>query len=221
MGTVVRGWLRGARITGFLSVVSCLALLWAALVWAPEEVVQGAIQRIFYIHVPAAICTFIAFILAGAAGAVFLVRRNTLADVLAVAAVEVGLVFATLVLVTGPIWAKPVWGVWWTWDARLTSMLILWLVFVAYVLVRQLVPGETGARFASVLAIFGVLDIPFIRISTERFRTLHPGNPMKAGLEPDMHVALWVGIIAFALVAFHLIGKRLELELARRPEARS
>ena len=214
----IRTCLRWSGALGAASIVGCGVLLWAALSWAPEEAVQGSIQRIFYIHVPSAICTFLAFGLSGVGGAIFLARRSALADAVALSAAEVGMVFATLVLVTGPIWAKPVWGVWWTWDARLTSMLVLWLIFGAYLLLRALVPGEPGARFASVLAIFGVLDIPFIRISTERFRTLHPGNPMKAGLDPDMHVALWIGIGAFTCLGLYLIIKRLELALLRRPE---
>jgi heme exporter protein C len=155
-----------------------LASLCAVFWWVPTERVQGAVQRIFYFHVPSAWCCFLAFGLASVTSAAYLWKRHRDWDNAARAAVETGMLFATAVLITGPIWARPIWGVWWTWDSRLTTMLVLWLIFAAYLLLRAFSGerdgGSSGARFAAVLAIVGTLDIPLIVFSTRLWRTVHP-----------------------------------------------
>ncbi len=207
---------RGSNIAGVAALVLLCVHLYAAFFVAPEEAVQGAIQRIFYVHVPAAVNAFAAFIVAGIGSVAYLWKRSRAWDMTAAAAAEVGVFWGAIVLITGPLWAKPVWGAWWTWDARLTSTLILWLTFVAYRLVRELAGGgEKGARFAAILAIVGTLNIPFVKISTEKFRTLHPGNVAKAGLDPTMHKVLFLGMGTFFLFTLFLLGKRILLEELR------
>lgn len=203
------------RYAGWAGLALVPVFLWAAFVYAPEEAVQGPIQRIFYIHVPVALNSFLAFGWAGVAGGAYLFTRDRGWDATGQAAAEVGLVYGALVLITGPLWAKPVWGVWWTWDARLTSMLILWLTFVAYAVVRSANGGERGARVASILAIAGALNIPFVRFATERFRTLHPGNVVKAGLDERMHAGVLIGVAMMGLWGLWFTGRRILIEMHR------
>ena len=155
--------------------VSMLAAIYMVLIYVPSDRIQGVVQRIFYFHVPIAMWTFLAFTIVGIASAVFLWRGGKEWDRLANASAEVGMVFCTLVLITGPIWAKPIWGTWWTWDARLTTTLILWLIYAAYLMVRSTAgTGEQGARYAAILGIIGVVDIPIINRSVYWWRTIHP-----------------------------------------------
>src|SRR5450759_1044846 len=154
----------GAAIS-LLSVVVVFLLLaaasYGALIWAPTEATMGLVQRIFYFHVSSAWTGFIAFILVFVGSVAYLRTRALKWDWLSVASAEVGVVFFTVVLVTGPIWAKPVWGIWWTWDARLTSAFLLWVLFVSYLLLRTLVDEpERRAMVAAVFGIFASLDIP-------------------------------------------------------------
>src|SRR5512146_3429603 len=169
-----------------------------ALVVAPTELTMGEVQRIFYYHVPSAWTAFLCFFANFMASIAYLVRRRPGTDAFALATAEVGVVFCTVVLVTGPLWARPVWGIWWTWDARLTTTLILWLIYVACMLVRASVAEpERAARYAAVIGVIGFLDVPIIRQSVVWWRTLHPGPTIVqegggTGLPPEMMVTLAV-----------------------------
>src|SRR5512140_2174948 len=151
------------KLFPFLAIITVALLsygLYAALVLAPTEQTMGAVQRIFYYHVPSAWVAFLLFFANFIASIVYLVKRQPGVDAFALATAEVGVVFCTVVLITGPIWAKPVWGIWWTWDARLTTTLVLWLIYVSYLVLRRYSTGSQTALLAAALAIFGFVDVP-------------------------------------------------------------
>src|SRR5256884_8995821 len=145
-----------------------------ALVIAPTEQTMGNVQRIFYYHVPSAWTAFLLFSINFIASVTYLIRRNPSADAIALVTAEVGVVFCTVVLVTGPLWARPVWGIWWTWDIRLTSTLVLWLIYVSYLMLRRFSSSGQTPLMAAVLAVFGALDVPLVYFSIWFFRTQHP-----------------------------------------------
>ena len=196
-----------------------------ALVVAPTEQTMGNIQRIFYYHFPSAMTAFILFLVNFIASIVYLVKRNAPggamgADAVAVSTAEVGLVYCTVVLVTGPLWARPVWGIWWTWDARLTLTLVLWLMYVSYLILRRYSSGEQTATIAAALAIFAFLDVPINYMAIRWWRTQHP-SPVFAGaegsgLDPAMWKAVWINWLAFSVFAFLVTWIRYKLERARQ-----
>ena len=190
--------------------------MWAA----PREATMGDIQRIFYYHVPSAWTSFLCFFANFIASVVYLARRNLKADAFAVSTAEVGVVFCTVVLVTGPLWARPVWGIWWTWDARLTTTLVLWLIYVSYLILRRYSTGQATPTLAAALAIFGFLDVPIVYMSIRWWRTQHPqpviAGGQGSGLDPHMWAAVlwnWVAFMAFAAL---LIWVRYRLEITRQ-----
>lgn len=200
-----------------VTAAAMLGALWMIFLYAPEERVMGAVQRIFYFHVPAAITCFASvFVLLGASIA-YLWRREAVWDAIALAAAEIGFVLCTLVLVTGPIWAKPAWGVWWTWEARLTTTLILWLLLAACLMVRSYAENrEQGARLASVLGIVAALDVPIIHKAVEWWRGQHPqvfGPGRSEGLAPGMRETFLVclGVFFLLYVVLMLLRTRLAL----------
>jgi heme exporter protein C len=162
-----------------LWVFAALALMAAvfvrALVFTPVEATQGAAQKIFYIHVPSAWVAFMAFGVVGVCSILFLILKDPRLDRLAASSAEVGLVFVTAVLISGPMWGRPIWGAWWVWDARLTSTLFLWFIYFGYLVLRGAVqePGQR-ARFCAVLGILGAMLVPFIHVTVYLFRTQHP-----------------------------------------------
>jgi heme exporter protein C len=182
---------------------------------APEEKVMGPVQKIFYVHVPLAAITFLSvFVLfAGAVG--YLWTRRAGWDHLTIASSEVGFVFCTLVLVTGPIWAKPAWGVWWTWEAKLTTTLILWLLLAGILLSRAYASTpEQGARVASVLAVVAALDVPIVYKAVDWWRGQHPivfGAGKANPLAPGMLQALLVAMLAFVVLYTLLVVARMRL----------
>jgi len=192
--------------------------LYEALIVAPTEKTMGDVQRIFYYHVPSAWTAFLLFTTNFVASVVYLIRRSAAADALAVVSAEVGVVFCTVVLVTGPLWARPVWGIWWTWDVRLTSTLVLWLIYVSYLMLRRFsTSGETPV-LAAALAIFGALDVPLVYFSIWIFRTQHPQPVIGGGgsIDPRMlHVLLinWAAFLGFALL---ICWSRYRLEVLKR-----
>ncbi|MBI3974293.1 MAG: cytochrome c biogenesis protein CcsA [Chloroflexi bacterium] len=216
---------RWARITGVLAAVGLLASLVAIFFYAPAERVQGNVQRIFYVHVPLALNAYVAFFVVFVTSALYLWKRHPRWDVWARASAEVGVVFTTLVLVSGSLWAKPIWGTWWTWDARLTTTLILWLIYVAYLAVRAYATDpEKGARYAAVLGIVGFLDVPIIHQSVKWWRTLHPGPTIVQesggiGLPPAMLVTFLLALIAFTLLYVFLLLEKVRLEQAKEQVA--
>jgi heme exporter protein C len=193
---------------------------YAALFIAPDEKTMHAIQRIFYFHVPSAISAFIAFFIVFIANTAYLVTRRPQWDWLGVAGAEVGVACCTIVLITGPIWARPVWGIWWTWDARLTSTFILWLLYISYLLLRGLL--EDPQRSATLSAIFGVfafLDVPLVYLSNRLWRTQHPQPVIlggaNSGLAPGMGKVLLICWIAVVCVMIVLLMDRYRLERLR------
>jgi heme exporter protein C len=194
-------------------------LIWGfhqAMYDAPTEASMGDIQRIFYYHVPSAFAAFACFFVNLAASLAYLKTRNAKLDALALASAQVGVVFCTIVLITGPLWARPVWGIWWTWDARLTSTLVLWLIYVSYLLLRRFSHAGTVPVMAAVLAVFGSVDTVFVYMSIRWFRTQHP-QPVLAGgensgLEPAMLHAFFINLIAFSAFGALLVWLRYLIE---------
>jgi heme exporter protein C len=198
--------------------VAVLAALFLVFVVVPTEREMGIVQRIFYFHVSAAWVAYMGFGLVAGASAVYLWNRSRAADRLALAAAEVGVLFCTLLLITGPLWARPIWGVWWTWDPRLTMTVILWAIYVSYLMLRAF-GGEDDAvrRYAAVLGIVGVLDIPIIRVSVHLLRGIHPAVITRrqggTGLgDPLMQLTLVVSGVALVLLAVWLIALRMRIE---------
>ena len=187
---------------------------------APTEAVMGDVQRIFYIHVPMAIMSFLAFAVVFVASIVYLANRSEKWDRVAHAAAEVGLVFVSLALITGIIWARPVWGVWWTWDPRLTTTLILWLIYAAYLMIRSYAPNRArGAVYGAVVGIVGFVDVPIVYFSVNWWRSLHPeavvGPLAETGsLEPIMVRILLFSFLAFLVLFLYLVVERTSLRSA-------
>jgi heme exporter protein C len=194
--------------------------LYEGMVVAPTEQTMGEVQRIFYYHVPSAVTAFTLFLINFAASIIYLARRSPRADALAVSTAEVGVVFCSVVLVTGPLWARPVWGIWWTWDARLTSTLLLWLIYISYLILRRYSTSGQTPVIAAVLAVFGFLDVPFVYMANRLFRTQHPqpvyfGGP-GSGADPRMTYALLMNMAAFFAFAALVVWLRFRLERARQ-----
>src|SRR5271156_4440212 len=192
--------------------------LYQALVVAPTEQTMGNVQRIFYYHVPSAWTAFILFSINFVASIVYLIRRNAKADMLALVTAEVGVVFCTVNLVTGPIWARPVWGIWWTWDLRLTLTLVLWLIYVSYIVLRRFSSSGQTPLLAAVLAVFGALDVPLVYFSIWFFRTQHPQPVIGGGgsLDPRMLHAFLINLFAFSCFGAMVCWWRYRLEWLQR-----
>jgi heme exporter protein C len=206
---------------GVLAALALLVDLATIFFYAPTERLQGDVQRIFYVHLPLAIGAFLAFGVVFAASLLYLWKRDARYDLWARSSAQVGVLFTTLVLITGSLWAKPIWGTWWTWDARLTTTLVLWLIYVAYLMVRAYA-GESGraARYAAILGIVGFLDVPIIRQSVVWWRTLHPGPTVVqesggTGLPPAMLATLAVSLTAFLLLYAYLVLQKVWVEQVR------
>ena len=209
--------MRTEQILGPVAGIAVLIALYMAFLVAPTEAQMGDVQRIFYIHVACAWSTYLCFFVVAGASAVYLWRGSEAADRLAIATAEVGVLFCSLLLITGPIWARPIWGVWWTWDPRLTMTVILWGVYVGYLMLRAFGgPDEAVARYAAVLGIVGVLDIPVIRVSVRLLQGMHPSVLQQreggSGLDPTMRLTMYVAALAVGLLAWWLIALRMRLE---------
>ncbi len=184
-----------------------------ALAFTPPDAIQGPAQKIFYIHAPSAWVALLSFLTVGACSVLYLAIREQRLDRLAACSAEVGVVFITGVLLTGPIWGKTIWGAWWTWDARLTSTLFLWFIFFGYLVLRSAVhePGQR-ARFSAVLGILGALLVPFIHVSVVWFRTLHPQpvvlKPEGPTLPGTMLTTLTSSFVVFTVLYVALVWQR-------------
>ena len=202
-----------SRVLGPLLIVAVVLFASAPLVVAnaPFEQTMGLVQKIFYYHVPSAMLMFVSAFVCGIASALYLFRRSAAADRVAVAAGELVVLFGVIVLVTGPIWARKAWGVWWEWDARLTSSLLLWMIFVAYLLVRRF-GGPGSEKLAGAMALFGMANVPFVYVSVNYWRTLHPKTSVVMTLAPGMRGAFWFCVAAFAILYFLLLTIRKRLE---------
>ncbi|MBA3554217.1 MAG: cytochrome c biogenesis protein CcsA [Gemmatimonadales bacterium] len=205
--------------TSAVALAGLAAVYVLALGFTPVEARQGLAQKIFYLHVPAAWSALLAFSLVGITSALYLWLLDPRLDRFAAASAEVGVAFSAVMLTTGPIWAKPIWGTWWTWDARLTLTLFLFFLFVGYLALRAAVqdPAER-ARFSAVVGILGMLLVPFVHLSVYLFRTLHPTpvvlKPSAPSLPPEMLRTLLISTLVFTLLYVGLVTVRYGIALA-------
>ena len=202
------------RVLGWLAALGLAVGLVMAFGVAPREVTQGNVQRIMYLHVPTVLVAYLAFGIVFVASIAYLWRRDPAADRLAHASAEVGVLFTGLTIAAGAIWGKPTWGTWWTWDARLTSVAILFVMYLGYLLLRGMIEDqERGARYAAVLGIIAALDVPLIHFSVYWWRTLHqPPSMLKPGpvaMPRAILAALLVNMVAFALLYACFDAKRV------------
>lgn len=198
-----------ALFLGIMGVAATLVLHWQVFFWVPTEASMGIVQRIFYIHLPAALVAYVAFGIVALCSAVYLWLGEEKLDMAARAAAEGGILFTAIVLVSGPLWGKIAWNTWWTWEPRLTFTLLLFFMYLGYLLVRSSTTNpQQGKRFAAVVGIVGALNIPIIHMSVVWFRSLHPQPVvLKAEgptLHPDMLTTLMTGILAFTLIFLSL-----------------
>ena len=207
-------------LLGAVAVLLVIAAAYGAFFVAPEERTMGLIYRIFYFHVGSAWSGMDAFFVCFVCNLLYVWKRKAKYDWVAVSAAEVGLALTTVVLITGPIWAHPVWGIWWTWDARLTSTFVLWLLYVSYLLLRTLIEEpDRRALLSSLFGIFAFLDVPLVFGAIRWWRTQHPspvimGGP-GSGLEPTMEKVLFFSVFAMHVLAAFLIIERYILEKMR------
>ncbi|MCS6911638.1 MAG: cytochrome c biogenesis protein CcsA [Myxococcales bacterium] len=181
---------------------------------APAESTMGFVQRIFYFHVPSAWLAMLGAFTCGGASALFLFRGSERADHIAHAAAELTVLFGLCTIVTGPLWARKAWGVFWQWDVRLTTTLLLWIIFVTYLFARRY-GGPGGRQLAAGLALFGAADVPLIYVSVSIWRTIHPKTTVVSTLDPGMRPAFWVSMLTFTVLFLALLHLRLGLEAAR------
>jgi len=204
------------RVFPVLAIVAAVLFAAAPFIVAgtPNEATMGMVQKIFYYHVPAAMVMFIAAFVCGIASGMYLFKKNEAADRLASAAAELAVVFGLIVLVTGPLWARKSWGVWWQWDARITSTLLMWMIFVAYLLVRRF--GGPGAeKLSAALAVFGMANVPFVYVSVNIWRTIHPTTAVVPKLPGGMKGPFWFCAVSFMVLFGVLLALRARLELRR------
>jgi heme exporter protein C len=210
------------RATG--AILAAIAALWAvAVAGAPADAMQGAIQKILYVHVPAAVGAYLGFLTTALCGALYLRSGAERWDRLALSAAEIGVVFCSLNIATGPIWARGTWGHWWAWDPRLTLTLLLWFIYLAYLLLRGFTEGsERTARFAAVYGLLGALAIPLNYFAIRLFggAAMHPDNLQRDSLGPGMGWPFALGLLAATAAFAHLLALRFDLESRRVAEAR-
>ena len=177
---------------------------------APFESTMGLVQKIFYFHAPSGMVMFLSAFVCGISSAMYLFRGRPDADRVALAAAELTVLLGTIVLVTGPLWARKAWGVWWQWDARLTSSLLLWLMFTSCLLVRRY-GGPGSEKLAAAVAIFGMFNVPFVYVSVNMWRTLHPKTTVVPSLGPGMREPFWFCFVAFLMLYLLLLALRVRL----------
>lgn len=207
-----------ATLHAAVTYAAMVLALWLVFVYVPTEKTQGIVQRIFYFHVSSAITMFVAFFVVFVASLAYLWRPSPRWDSVALGAAELGVLFCTLVLITGPLWARPIWGTWWSWDPTLTLTLVLWLIYVAYLMLHAGVSEPRRARFAAIVGIIGFVDVPLIRWSVEKWRTIHPKPVViqeggTTGLPPSMLVT-FLGCLVAMLLLFSLLARE-RIVLAR------
>ena len=206
----VRRWSVGL---GFLAAATLVLSFWMIFFYAPTEREMGIVQRIFYVHVPSAWVAFLAFGVVALCSLGYLWLKDERLDAISVAAAELGVVFTTIVLITGPLWGKIAWGAWWVWEPRLTLTLLLWFIYVGYFILRGAADSpERGKRFAAILGVVGAVDIPLIHMSVQWFRSQHPQpvvmKPEGPTAAPEIVQTLLVSLLAFTLLFFSLLLAR-------------
>jgi heme exporter protein C len=212
---------RSTRIwAAVLSILAAAVMIYAFYLiffYAPTEREMGVVQRIFYVHVPSAWVAFLAFGIVAVCSLGYLWLRDDRLDAIAVSSAELGIVYTTAVLITGPLWGKIAWGAWWVWDARLTLTLLLWLIYLAYFMIRNATENpERGKRFAAIVGVVGAIDIPLIHMSVQWFRSQHPQpvimRPDGPSADPEIVITLLWSLLAFTLSFFALLLYRYGLE---------
>ncbi len=213
------------KITALVDIVTFIAVsvaIYFTFIFAPLEAQMGSVQKIFYFHVASAWISFFAFFVTFVCSFFVLFTNKYIFDDIASSSAEIGIIFCTIVLITGPIWAKPIWGTWWTWDPRLTTTLILWFIYVGYLMLRKFLDEEDKkAKFSAALGIIGFIDVPIVFFSIRWWRTIHPNVLQQGGggLAPDMLKALLVSIFAFTMLYITLMIKTATVKhLFRRYE---
>lgn len=197
-----------------LTLILMLAALYSIFIYAPIEKTMGIVQKIFYIHVPSAFLAFFSFFITFVCSILFLRTRDIKWDMIAYSAAEVGVVFCTIVLITGPIWAKPIWNVWWTWDPRLTTALILWFIYVAYLMLRGSAKESQRSNYAAVFGIIGFANVPLTFMATRLWRSIHPVIITREGINISgpMQLTLMLTFVAFCFLFLNLLIARVKLE---------
>jgi len=214
----LRPWL------GILATAAAILASWMGLVWAPTDAVQGDVYRVIYVHVPTAWLAYLAFVVVFLASVGWLWTRRPWFDALAVASAEIGVLFTGLFIVAGSIWAKPTWGVWWTWDPRLVTTAVMFCMYLGYLLLRSLSNDfERRATRAAVLGIIAVVDIPIVHLSVLWMNSVHQLPTVarigaSPALDAQMGMTLGLSVIAFTLVYFALLVERMELERRRQAQ---
>ncbi len=204
---------------GLLAALLLVRNLYVVLLQLPDDADQGAVYRIIFYHVPSWFTAGMAVLTALVASVAYLIRKDLWWDTLAVAATEIAVVFITIGLVTGSIWGRVAWGIWWTWDARLTSALVCWLLYAGYLVLRTAIEDPSArARISAVFSIFAFADIPIVWYSIEWFRTQHPAPVLRGEgyMDPQMKAALYANWPALMLLAAVLLAVRMRQEAARR-----
>ena len=213
-------------LTGTLGVLTTMLLHYLVFFWVPTERTMGVVQRIFYIHVPSAWVAFFAFGIVAVCSAVYLWLGDERLDWAAVSAAEGGMVFTTIVLLTGPLWARIAWGTWWTWEWRLILTLLLWFIYLGYFMVRAASENiERGRRLSAVVGIVGAVTLPINHMSVRWWRGIHPdpviANPEGPTADPEMVTTLLIGLLAFTLIFLAIMAFRYGLERATQLGATS
>lgn len=203
---------RWGKLAGWVALPLVVWGLYLGLIWAPPDAMMGQVQRIMYVHFPSWIAVGLSYLVGFVASLLYLATRRAGFDYMAQAGVEVGVLFNATGLITGSIWGRPTWGVWWTWDPRLTTTAIMLVIFVGYLLVRAFLEDpDARARVGSLVAIMGFLTVPVVYFSVKWWRTLHQPQSSPSTVDPRMVVALRVMMIAFALGASYLMSRRYEV----------
>ena len=207
---------RGEKILGVCAVASLATSLVLSLVVAPPDAVQGEVQRLMYIHVPAAWLAYLSFLVVFVASIAYLRTNRVRWDRIAAASAEIGVLFTALAIALGALWGKPVWGTWWTWDPRLTTTAVLLLIYVGYLAVRKITDNPSRrARWSAVIGVVGFVDVPIVHLSVVWWRSLHQGPTLVRLGGPEIHgsmlLALLVGVAAFTLVYAYLMTVRLRV----------
>ncbi len=206
------------NILAFLSLTLILMSIVGIFFYAPIEQTMGMVQKIFYFHVASAWTGFLAFGVVFICSILFLWKKKEIFDSIAFCSAEIGVLFTSLVLLTGPMWAKAIWNTYWTWDPRLTTTLILWLIYIGYLLLRNMISSpEKAARISAVYGIIGFVDVPIVYLSIRLWRTLHPEHVMimggeNSGLDPLMFQVLMLSLAAFTFLFLTLLLIRVDIE---------
>lgn len=206
------------KILGWLTFITTMAALYLVFMWVPNERIMGPVQKIFYFHVASAWIGFFAFLVVFIAGLAYLFTRDNKWDTIGVSSAQIGVMFTTIVLITGPIWARPTWNAWWTWDPRLTTTLVLWFLYLAYLMIRSSIhEEEKKARFSAIFGIIAFIDVPIVWFSIRWWRTIHPVVVDSSGfaMSPKMFTTLMVSLLAFSFLYLYLLTNTMKLEKMR------